>query len=192
MNKLGRFAAVLSAGLLGSVAYAQCGAYGAATDCTTLITVNSSGTLSVVGGPGGTTYDGADDQLVGFTNNWTKPISSITLDGGSGNAIFGFESDGIDTYGAPGNTTDTTGYGGPDAYFSNISTDGTMGVVNFVNAIDPGGFTYFSLEQAFSASNPITGNPGGGSGVTPEPSTFLLLGTGAAGLIGTLRRRVKG
>lgn len=171
------------------VALAQCPAYGSATDCTTLITVDSGGTLSAAAGAStSSTYDGSDDQLVGFLNNSASPINSITLNG-NGNQIFGFESDGIDTYGAPGNASDTTGYGGPDAFFTNISTDLTMGTVNFLNPIAAGGFTYFSLELPFT-QGAITGTPGGGTGVTPEPSTFLLLGTGAAGLFTTLRRRL--
>jgi hypothetical protein len=35
----------------------------------------------------------------------------------------------------------------------------------------------------------ITGGPGGGPGVTPEPSSLVLLGTGVLGLAGTMRRR---
>ena len=181
-----KIAAFLSSTLLAtSAALAQCPAYGQATDCTTLITATSAG-LSVVAGPGGTTYDGSDDQLVGFTNNTTSSISSIFLNGGTGNDIFGFDLDGIDTYGAPGNAIDTTGYGAADSYFSNISPDFTMGTVNFITPIAPGGFTYFSLEDPFTTG--ITGTTG--SSVTPEPGTIALLGTGALGLVGTIRRRL--
>jgi hypothetical protein len=183
-----RFALVLSLGALGSVVYAQCPAYGVASDCTTLMTVGSGGTLNVVAGPGGLTYDGSDDQLVGFTNNTSGSISSITLNG-NGQDIFGFDGDGIDAYGAPGNTMDNTGYGGPNAYFTNYLADDTMGTVNFVSPIAPGGFAYFSLEEPFSASTPITGTPGGPTGVTPEPGTLMLFGTGALGLAVRFRSR---
>ncbi|MDQ2832558.1 MAG: PEP-CTERM sorting domain-containing protein [Acidobacteriota bacterium] len=171
------------------LALAQCPAAGSALGCTTLITANADGTLTIAGVPAnGTTYDGSDDQLVGLINNTSAPLSSITLSAPT-LAIFGFEADGVDGYGAPGNAMDTTGYGGPDAYFTGISADTTSGVVNFVTPIAAGGQTYFSLEEAFT-TGAITGTTGGGTGVTPEPSTFVLLGTGAAGLFTTLRRRL--
>jgi hypothetical protein len=188
--KILQIAGALALGVLvpGAAFASVCPAFGVATDCNTLITVDSGGNLTV--GPGASTqptYDGSDDQLVGFQNNSSSSISSITLNG-NGVDIFGFDGDGIDTFGAPGNTTDTTGYGGSDSFFTNISPSTSMGTVNFITAIDPGGFTYFSLEEPFTASNPITGNPG--TGVTPEPGTFLLLGTGVAGLFAGLRRRL--
>jgi hypothetical protein len=128
------------------------------------------------------TYDGSDDVLVGIINNSSTAVSSINLSAVNNIDIFGFDGDGIDTYGAPGNTIDTSGYGGPDSYFTHISSNFSSGTVNFVTPLAAnGGFTYFSLEEAVSADQIVT---------APEPSTILMLGTGAAGLVGSLRRRI--
>lgn len=155
--------------------------------CNEMIAINTDGTFSVYPGSG-TTYDGSDDALVGIINYSSTPVSSISLNG-NGVDIFGFEGDGIDTFGAPSNSMDNTGYGGPDAYFSNISTDATMGDVNFVTPLAGlGGSTYFSLEEAFNSANPPT--PSGPVATTPEAGTLALLGTSVLGLAGVLRRRL--
>jgi hypothetical protein len=134
----------------GARAASVCPALGADTDCGVIISVTDSGaTISVTGqGP----YDGSDDTLVGVVNQSTKnlPVSSLKLT--SDNNIFGFDGDGIDTYGAPGNAKDSTGYGGPNAYFTNISADQTSGTVNFVTPIPPGGTAYFGLENSVATA----------------------------------------
>ena len=55
------------------------------------------------------------------------------------------------------NPDDTTGYGGPDAYYSDISSNYEDGTVNFVTAIPPGSSgntSYFSLENDLTPSSP--------------------------------------
>ena len=166
-----------------------CPAFGAASDCNIVLTVGVGGTLtSSAGASVSTTYDGSDDVLIGIVNNSGVSLGSVNLSA-PGIDIFGFDGDGIDTYGAPSNASDNSGYGGPNSYFTNISPDASSGTVNFLAPLaGNGGFTYFSLEEAITY-NQVTGTTGP-TGVAPEPSTFLMLGTGAAGLLGSLKRRV--
>ncbi len=129
-------------------AHAQCPAFGFDTTCGTIITITPQlGAVITTTGQG--PYEGADDTLVGVVNNSTVPIKSLVLL--SQFNIFGFDGDGINIYGAPGNAMDNTGYGGPNAYFTNINAATTMGTVNFIVPVAPkGGTTYFSLENALN------------------------------------------
>ena len=164
-----------------------CPAYGAATaGCDLIITVSNSG-ITVAAGPSfmlsGGTYDGSDDTLVGIVNNTSSPLSSINLS--STTDIFGFDGDGIDDYGAPGNTSDGSGYGGPDTYFTGVNGAETAGTVDFLVPIAAGGSTYFSLEEALVPTQVVVT-----TSATPEPGSFVLLATGLAGCAGTIRRRL--
>jgi len=140
---------------LAGVSHAQCIAVGNDTGCGTIITITNNGTTIKQTGQG--PYDGSDDTMVGVVNLSNQPIFAIGLK--SGLDIFGFDGDGVDTYGAPGNSKDTGalgGYGGPNAYFSNINGAQTSGTVNFVTPLAAnGGTTYFSLENALTASTAI-------------------------------------
>jgi hypothetical protein len=155
-------------------AAAQCPAFGQDTTCGAIITIIQTGntpcpstgcaTVTFTGqGP----YDGADDTLVGVVNNSNLPITSIVLSSGAG--AFGFDGDGVDTFGAPGNSRDGSGYGGPNAYFTNVTS--TSATVNFITPIPPnGGTSYFSLENSLGAAtacstiinNSVPKPPGGG------------------------------
>jgi len=135
-------------------------------------------------------YEGSDDTYIAVINQSTKTLNSINLSGpsGTGNAIFAFDGDGIQTYGSPGNAVDTTGYGGPTSWFSNISADNLNGTVNFIGGIAPGTQSYFSLEDM------LTGAAGNGTftGTVPDAgSTMAMLSAGLIGL-GILRRRIQG
>src|SRR5579859_1017093 len=126
-----------------------CPAFGHDTDCGTILTISDTGLNIQTTGQG--PYDGIDDTLVGVVNNSSQPVFALGLR--STNNIFGFDGDGVDTYGAPGNSADTTGYGGPSAAFANISTDTTTGTVNVASGVAAhGGMTYFSLENALSSA----------------------------------------
>ena len=96
--------AALVIGVAPSIAYGQCPAFGADTTCGAIITIVQTGnapcpptgcaTVTFTGqGP----YDGSDDTLVGVVNNSNLPVSSIQL--ASNNGAFGFDGDGIDTFG---------------------------------------------------------------------------------------------
>ena len=121
-------------------------------------------------------YDGADDALIGVVNNSGHVLASFNV---SGSNIFGFEGDGINTYGASPSTgnPDTTGYGGPLGYFTNIAPSFNSGTVNFWRGLTNGKATYFSLEESISQSSlpVITRN-------VPEPPTLPVFGLGLIGM----------
>ena len=154
----------------------------AGAGCNSVITISSTNTVSV-GVVNSHPYDGVEDQYVGVVNNGTQSITSLTLTGPSN--LFGFDGDGIDTFGIASNGTDKTGYGGADAFFTTINGTKSQGVVNFLTPIAPGSTGYFSLELSPSGGN-FTGKIGGGQ--VPEPSTLMLLGTGVLGLAARVRR----
>ena len=123
-----------------------------------------------------------EDTYIGVINNSSHDISTLgTL---TGTNIFGFDGDGIDVYGAPDNTMDATGYGGPNTFFVFDVLDPNTGVVNFVTPLAAGGgSTYFSLEESITLASQIT--------ITaPEPASIALLGAALAGM-GVVRRRTK-
>ena len=160
------------------------------SDCGFILTIASGGSVTGVAVPGANPYDGSDDTLVGIVNNSGATFTgSIALSGsGNGGGIFAFEGDGICTYtGASYCSTAATGYEGPITTFSNINVGGTSGLVN-VLGLAAGATTYFSLE-----SSPSSITSGGGitvGGAAPEPSSMILLATGALGIAGSIRRKL--
>ena len=137
---------------------AQCPAVGNDTACGFVITVTDGGTaISATGQPAyAPVTEGGDfsvGTLVGVINNSSTSISSLSL--GSPLQIFYFTGFGIDTFGVQGNPYDTTGYGGPNAFFSDIDSLEQNGTVNFLTPIAPGGETnFFSVANNLIASTP--------------------------------------
>ncbi len=132
--------------------FTQCPAIGADTSCGLLIQVTDSGSV-VYGDSTQGPYDGVEDTLIGVVNDSSKPIGALALT--SSTDLFGFDGDGICSYGGP---CGPTGYEGPDNTFSDISADYTSGVVSFTAGLAAGASTYFSLEEALSTSNVSTGS----------------------------------
>lgn len=163
------------------------------TGCNTVITISASNALSVaITDP--TPYDGSEDTLVGVKNNSSNAITQLTL---SGSDIFGFDNDGICTFGFAGNSycsasamggTDPQDYQGPTSTFTITNSDN--GAVNFSPGIAAGGTAYFSLENPPSASlsGSVTGT--GGGTTTPEPATVALMLGGLSFVAFRVRRKL--
>ncbi len=120
-------------------------------------------------------YDGSDDTYFGVINNSSKAISGFNLSIPASD-IGGFDGDGIDEanyLNIPHNAQDTSGYGGPNAFFTNISADLSSLTVNFITPIAVGGTDVFSLEGEVPIVDPL---------LIPEPSTWAMMLVGFAGL----------
>jgi hypothetical protein len=172
-------------------------------NCNEVLTINPDG--SVTGAVISiNAYDGTEDNLIGVVDNFSgSPVTSLTLTGTAG--FFGFDGDGICTFSPnalpPGSGTpasmfsycsssqlqgiDPQDYQGPDNTFSNFTSTSSTGQVNFPTPLNNGDTTFFSLELAPNASNPIGGTIGG----APEPATLALFASTGLGLIPFVRRR---
>ena len=129
----------------------ECPAIGADTSCGILIIINPGGSLTVKGDSTQGPYDSSEDSLIGVLNNSGQKVDSIALT--TNTDAFGFDGDGLCTYtftGSSGCPFDTTGYGGPNTSFSNISPDSSSGTVNFTGGLGSGATAFFSLEEALT------------------------------------------
>ena len=194
--------------------FTQCPAVGYNTSCTLLVDVTPTGVL-ILQDPNATlgtdpvpgTFDGVEDTLIGIVNNSGAPLSQITFSSNS-QPLFGFDGDGIcqdpnstsghfglhcngvahSSSGNYNNSHDSTGYGGPNAFFNHISSDFKTGTVNFIAPIPAGQSDYFSLEQKLTIPDfcqdtitlaPSSGTSVVGGGPQTFTATILDLGTPA-------------
>jgi hypothetical protein len=142
----------------------QCPAIGLDTTCQFLIDVTNSG-ITVSQDASQHFYDGADDVTVAIQNDSTSPLVSIHVGvGNSGDSSFSFDGDGLCNpgsgpspdgcpFGPPGNNETPFDYFGPDTLLTADAGTSDSGTVAFTTALQPGQYTYVSLE-APPAPNP--------------------------------------
>jgi hypothetical protein len=153
--------------------FTQCPAIGADTSCGILITINANGSVSVDQDATQPPYDSIEDTLVGVQNNSTQTIPSLHVTGSANpEPPFGFDGDGLCTFGVSGCPFGPTGYEGPNTSFANIAADLLSGDVVFTGGLSPGGSAYFSLEGAISAQDLIFNTPPDCSQASVSPNTL--------------------
>jgi hypothetical protein len=139
----------------------QCPAIGLDTTCQFLVDVTSTNPEeppAVIEDSSQSYYDGSDDVTVAIQNDSSAPLSSIHLGvAGSGQESFSFDGDGLCNpgsgpspdgcpFGPAGNNGDPFDYFGPDTELVPDPASSDDGTVNFPVPLQPGQYTYISLE----------------------------------------------
>jgi hypothetical protein len=172
-------AAVTATPLLGGVAsaatlappYRQCPAVGASASCQILVVINADRSVSVLGDPAVTVYDGSDDTLVGVLNNSKTAVSAITVNG-PGTGLAGLDHDGLCTYNVAGCPFGPTSYEGPGTTIVTSAALADSAEIDFTGGLAAGHSTYFSLEGALTSAR-LTARQGHLTGPTLSLSTSV-------------------
>ena len=188
--------------------FTQCPGVGSnPTGCQLLIdvtAVNGSGVATAFTVYQSTTdigpFDGGDDTLVGVRNSSGGVLKVLSISGGTGSNIVGFENDGACSGfyspnppaalcpGGAFTTTDPQDYGSSTASWIGYCTTSCVVTPNSDNGIvalggpsglPDGGTAWFSLEEALTASQIVIGAP---PPVTPIPNSLQLLLIGFAAM----------
>lgn len=146
--------------------FQQCAAVYQDPSCGYLIDITGASASTVHVDPSISFYEGSDDVLVGVQNDSGAAISSIHVGvPGSGYGSFGFDGDGLCTPGGGpvpadcpfGPAGDPGDYFGPDATLAPDAASTDDGTVSFPTPLQPGQYTYFSLEAPFTGAAVVTG-----------------------------------
>jgi hypothetical protein len=146
--------------------FTQCPAIGQDSTCEYLIRVKSTkAPPKIVPDKTQTFYDGGDDVTVAVQNETSEPLGSIHIGvAGSFDNVFGLDSDGLcseSIFPKPEecpfgpNLSSPFDYYGPDTGFTIESAD--AGTVFFNIALQPGQYTYFSLEAPPNGTTIVAG-----------------------------------
>jgi len=145
--------------LVATQAWAQDPCAGAPAPCGVTITIGGapgSLTATISGGGEGSSYDNADDEIVGIINGSTATVGAIRLSSPplAEDSLFEFDGDGPACYDFVKKETrlgcqvmDPTDYDGPNNTYVGVSPDFTTGTIRFTTPIAPMGTTWFALEN---------------------------------------------
>jgi hypothetical protein len=162
------FGSAQSPSLPTTAPFTQCPAVYLDASCDYLIDVTNAAQPTILRDSEVGFYEGGDDILVGIQNDSSAPVSSIHLGvAGSGQGSFSFDGDGLCTPGGPPipgecpfgpSTADPYDYWGPDAELIPDAESSDAGTVVFPTPLQPGEYTYFSLESFFQVATLTAGN----------------------------------
>jgi hypothetical protein len=142
----------------------------AVADTFNFAAIGNSGPFSGIGTLTATAEPGGDYLITAIAGTGVTGLIAVNGFNGNDNLIFPSADPTLDSKGFS-----FTDVNGPDHFNVNIFNDGS------------GYFAFLQDEDNFTETVPVSFDL---STPTPEPSTFLLLGTGILGAIGSARRKL--